>query len=296
MVKKGYIDLHVHSYESDGIFSPKYLVGEANKNNVSILSITDHDTIRGLDAFRGSIPSDMIGIKGVEFSSYVVDNGDIFKIHMLGYCFDETNPAFKSLICEMADKRVNAHLGLLNVLKEKIKGFPKEKIQELGIDKYCWFDREIINYLVMQNYPTEMLESLRTYCKDNRFSYGRDYDLNARKVIDAIHSAGGYAVFAHPMAYNFSNNIDRLKNVIDKLIEFNVDGIEIYQSDCPRKDTIWLKNIADNNHLLYSVGSDFHRDVNSDGRQIGLGIDNSLCITETTLTNEIIESKKYIKR
>ena len=44
------------------------------------------------------------------------------------------------------------------------------------------------------------------------------------------------------------------------------------------------------------MGSDFHRKINSDGRIIGKGINENLCITETTLTDQILMKKKYYKR
>ena len=98
------------------------------------------------------------------------------------------------------------------------------------------------------------------------------------------------------MAYKFSNDKDKVFRIINKLIHMGIDGIEIYQSDCLSVDTLWLDKIVNENNLLSSVGSDFHRIKNSDGRQIGFGINYNLCITETSLTNEIIKSKKYFRK
>ena len=83
-----YIDLHIHSNNSDGTFTPKQLVDIAEKNNVGILSITDHDSISGLEEFKCSIPYDMIGVKGIEFSSFIMDNNEKIKLHILGYGFN----------------------------------------------------------------------------------------------------------------------------------------------------------------------------------------------------------------
>ena len=225
-----------------------------------------------------------------------VDNNEKIKLHILGYCFDEKNYLFQSLINEMTEKRIDKHLKLLKEVKEKIKRLPEEEIEKLNIDRYCWFDREVISCLEKIKYSKENIDELRNYYKINRFSYGSDYDLDAKRVIDAIHSASGYVVFAHPMAYKFSSDKDRIERIIKILILMGIDGIEIYQSDCMIKDIIWLGKIANENNLLFSVGSDFHRIKNSDGRQIGLGINNNLCITETSLTNEIIKSKKYFRK
>ncbi len=296
MTNDKFIDLHIHSNNSDGTFAPKQLVDIAEKNNVGILSITDHDSISGLDEFKCNIPYDMLGVKGIEFSSFIIDNNEKIKLHILGYCFDEKNYLFQSLINEMTEKRIDKHLKLLKEVKEKIKRLPEEEIEKLNIDRYCWFDREVISCLEKIKYSKENIDELRNYYKINRFSYGSDYDLDVKRVIDAIHSASGYVVFAHPMAYKFSSDKDRIERIIKILILMGIDGIEIYQSDCMIKDIIWLGKIANENNLLFSVGSDFHRIKNSDGRQIGLGINNNLCITETSLTNEIIKSKKYFRK
>ena len=41
------IDLHVHSTESDGTFTPKELVLEAKRAGLSAFALTDHDTCSG---------------------------------------------------------------------------------------------------------------------------------------------------------------------------------------------------------------------------------------------------------
>lgn len=296
MTNDKFIDLHIHSNNSDGTFTPKQLVSIAEKNNVCVLSITDHDSISGLYEFKCNISYGMLGVKGIEFSSFIIDNNEKIKLHILGYCFDENNYLFQSLVNEMAEKRIDKHLKLLKDLRERIKRIPEEEIEKLNINKYCWFDREVIGCLEQAKYSKEIIDELRTYYKINRFSYGSDYDIDVKRVIEAIHSAGGYVIFAHPMAYKFSNDKDKIFRITNKLIHMGIDGIEIYQSDCLKEDTIWLSKIVDKNNLLYSVGSDFHRILNSDGRQIGLGISNNLCIKETSLTNKIIKSKKFFKR
>ena len=120
MTNDKFIDLHIHSNNSDGTFAPKQLVDIAEKNNVGILSITDHDSISGLDEFKCNIPYDMLGVKGIEFSSFIIDNNEKIKLHILGYCFDEKNYLFQSLINEMTEKRIDKHLKLLKEVKEKL--------------------------------------------------------------------------------------------------------------------------------------------------------------------------------
>ena len=44
-------EIHMHSTFSDGEFSPEQLVDIAKKNNVTLLSLTDHDTFEGIYDF-----------------------------------------------------------------------------------------------------------------------------------------------------------------------------------------------------------------------------------------------------
>ena len=45
------IDLHTHSYCSDGTFSPEGLVILAKNIGLSAIALTDHDTLNGLELF-----------------------------------------------------------------------------------------------------------------------------------------------------------------------------------------------------------------------------------------------------
>ena len=46
------IDLHTHSTASDGTFSPRDLLYYAKEQGLSVLALTDHDTIDGIDEAR----------------------------------------------------------------------------------------------------------------------------------------------------------------------------------------------------------------------------------------------------
>lgn len=291
---KNYIDLHIHTTNSDGYFSPKEIVEMASKNDTSLIAISDHDSICGLPEFKENLKFGMHGIAGVEFSSYIMLNNKKIKLHILGYGFDENNIKMLNLLQEMKEKRVAAHIKLLNFAKMKLLNLPEDSLSRINMERYCWFDREFIKCLEQDNYSMDDINYYRDYFKNNRFSYGPDYDLEVQRVIDAIHSADGFVVVAHPMAYKLTR--DEVTNIISKLSDLGIDGIEVYQSDCSVGDSLYLMQLADKFNLLQSVGSDFHRDFNSDGRMIGKGIDNNLCIEETSLTNKLLSLKKDFRR
>ena len=50
----GQIDLHVHSIYSDGTDTPRQILERAKKNGLKVVSITDHDTVSGINEFLDS--------------------------------------------------------------------------------------------------------------------------------------------------------------------------------------------------------------------------------------------------
>ena len=46
-MKKDYIDLHIHTNASDGLFTPSEIVENSLKLGLGAISITDHDTVDG---------------------------------------------------------------------------------------------------------------------------------------------------------------------------------------------------------------------------------------------------------
>lgn len=93
------VDFHMHSVFSDGVETPKELLRHALDCNVSMMALTDHDEIDGIQALRAAQkeldPNESIKIvNGCEFSADYKDKS----IHILGYCFDETNRELNDFI------------------------------------------------------------------------------------------------------------------------------------------------------------------------------------------------------
>ena len=65
-----YIDLHMHSLYSDGTDSPDELVRRAKEAGLSMIALTDHNTLDGIMDFREACRRHgMTGIGGIELST-----------------------------------------------------------------------------------------------------------------------------------------------------------------------------------------------------------------------------------
>jgi predicted metal-dependent phosphoesterase TrpH len=77
-------DLHLHSNCSDGLFDPAALVEYAVRSRVEELSLTDHDTLAGLDeAQNKAVSLSARFMPGIELTCLF---GDLV-VHLLGYGF-----------------------------------------------------------------------------------------------------------------------------------------------------------------------------------------------------------------
>ena len=57
------VDLHVHSTESDGTFTPTEVIAEAKNAGLSAIALTDHDTATGIRKAMGAAKEAVSGKK-----------------------------------------------------------------------------------------------------------------------------------------------------------------------------------------------------------------------------------------
>lgn len=262
------IDLHIHTNFSDGELSPKEIIDEAVKNNVSVISITDHDSI---DAYSSELYDyakfrNIKIINGIEISTKYKNIG----IHILGYNFDIDNPLLKEKLSLIKNAR---HKYLYDV---------NEKLQKIGylldvneLDKIDIVTKSHISFNIINNPKNVPLllkqfshipskgEFIEKIMNAGCPAYVKKETISPKEATDLIKKINGKAILAHPVAYIHEDNLtdqDILKIVTDS----NVDGIEsnyIYIDRNNKKiNEISKWNIfAKEYNLITTVGSDFHK-------------------------------------
>ena len=62
-------DLHIHTHYSDGLMSPTEIINNAEKRQLLAISVTDHDTVRGIEeSIKIASKTNIILIPGIELS------------------------------------------------------------------------------------------------------------------------------------------------------------------------------------------------------------------------------------
>ncbi len=255
------IDLHCHSNFSDGTDSVEQIVEKWSKLGLKYVSLTDHDTVSGVkyllsnnELMETLEERGITFIKGIEFSCF--DEGD--KLHILAYDYDENNADFQAAIDEGKTKRVKKFILRAEKLKEK-HGI---EFDEKAYNDMLHFDyigkpimaRQLLNDGVFNDMydAFKVLNALNISDGDTR--------IDARFAMKAIKSAGGIAVWAHPLGGLGEPVItyDDVERIIEKLKPLGLKGLECYYCLYTEDEIEKLKSIAKKHNLFISAGSDYH--------------------------------------
>lgn len=256
MLRYNLADLHTHSFCSDGLRTPTQAVEEAHRAGVQALSLTDHDTIEGVEEALAA--GQRLGIDivpGTEMSAHVKER----EVHILAYCVDWKDP------------RLLQHLDLLRQRRRDRGVAIVERLNDLGIDLTVEevLDRasgglvgrpHIAAVMVDRGVVANKEEAFNRYLGDRAPAVVPKPYTAAEDVIALIHAVGGVAVLAHP-----GNSTS--KTLIDQLVENGLDGIEVYHpSHLPHLIEHYTA-VTRNRGLLQTGGSDSHGEAH--GARIG---------------------------
>ena len=244
-------DLHCHTRLSDGSLGIEDLIIFAKKKGLEAIAITDHDCLAG--TVRGKIIGARHGVQvipGVELSA--THEASEKNIHIL--CYLPDSPDMLEGLCKrnsLARKKAG-HFMMLQTAKR----YPitTEFIMKCSTGATNLFKKHIMQALIECGYTNsfngDLYKKLFTKESEDNILVVPKYE-DAKAVIDAIHTAGGIAILAHPLV---NNAID----ILDDLIEYGIDGIEVFHPSADEAEQAELKKIAAKNKLLSTGGSDFH--------------------------------------
>src|SRR4051812_18142695 len=110
-----FVDLHCHSNASDGTMPPAEVVRLARESGLSGLSLTDHDTVLGVD--EAAAEATRLGIDfipGIEISCSYPRPGTL---HLLGYGVDPHSPELASMTQGLVGARDERNARVVDALQ-----------------------------------------------------------------------------------------------------------------------------------------------------------------------------------
>ena len=246
------IDLHTHTTASDGRCSPSELVARAAAAGVTVLSVTDHDTVDACAAVgRACTDAGIAFVPGIEITSVRAE----VDIHVLGYFFDPQATALRLFLAEQRQRRVDRVGRMVALLDSLGLRLDAEAILRPAIDSpgKSIGRPAIARALVAAGYVKTTNEAFATWLSRGRPGFVAREGASPERVIEQIHGAGGIASLAHP-------GLLRRDQWIGGLAASGLDALEAYHTNHDSDAIARYRSIAERLRLGVSGGSDYHAD------------------------------------
>ena len=246
-------DLHIHSDQSDGLFSYKKIIDYSIQIGLKAISITDHDNISALrETEKYAENKGLEFIPGIEISARTKN----FELHLLGYFFDYNNKALVDYINLFQNERIKRAKKIVKRLNDYAIPLTFEAVQE-NAQKGSIGRPHIAAALVKQGLVNNYQVAFNKYIGDGRPCAIPKYKISPLEAISLINSAGGICVLAHP-----GNDVNDA-GIID-LIKVGLDGIETIHPRHTQKQVNFFRTIVLKYNLIETGGSDCHGKYEND--------------------------------
>ncbi|MGL1832899.1 3',5'-nucleoside bisphosphate phosphatase [Rhodocyclaceae bacterium SMB388] len=246
-------DLHCHSTVSDGWLSPGEVVARAAANGVTLLALTDHDELGGVDeAIAAAKRLRLRFVAGVEIS--VSCFGET--IHVVGLGVDHHDSELVEGLAGIRRGRAArarrigealAAVGIRDAL-EGARGFAGNP----DLVGRAHFARHLVHIGLMPDVNTVF----RYYLAKGKPGYIEHEWASMDDALRWIRGAGGIAVLAHPARYRLSEQ--QMGTMLDRFVAGGGEGIEVVSGAHTHDEMLKFASVARRRGLLASRASDFH--------------------------------------
>lgn len=257
------VDLHMHSTRSDGTYPLPELAALCVADGLDAFAVTDHDCVGDTALLRSLCPDSLRCLPGIEITcrEEPFPGCEPCSVHLLGYGFDEHNPA---LLARLERRTADLSAAFAQLAEDLGRRFgmvyrPEEVPKSCG---RLLLLRDVTAFLPARfpNHPRlEDAYALIASC----FAPIIQANLSMEEAAALLHGAGGVAVWAHPFDVyrrfgKTDNPPDVLPAMLDKLVSMGLDGVEAeYLAYSPEQRDA-LCRLAEERGLFTTAGSDFH--------------------------------------
>jgi predicted metal-dependent phosphoesterase TrpH len=259
-------DLQSHSTHSDGALSAAEVVERAAASGVELLALSDHDTVSGVsEALAAGARVGIRVVPAVEISA--VDDGAPVgrELHILGYGIDHEGPLLTERLAEFLADREQRTLRMAAALREL--GFELDEAElEARVAAGQPIGRPHLAEAVLrapanaERLKAEQIDEIgsliRAYLIEGRPAFRLRETPTVAEAVEAIHEAGGVAIWAHPF-WDVSEP-GEVTESIDRFRALGIDGVEAFYVTHTQEQTELLARRCAELEMLSTGSADFH--------------------------------------
>ncbi len=240
------VDLHAHTFFSDGLLSPEALVARAVEKHLVALAVTDHDSIEALPRARAAAGTSLELVPGIELSS----SFEGLDLHILGFFLDPEHAGLRTRLEHFQDERRERAALILQRLSEL--GAPVEADVVFDLAGPGVVGRpHVAGALIRAGHVGSMDEAFDRFLGIHGAAYVPRPAFRPEEAIALIHSADGVSVLAHPGA-------SLADSVIETLVRSGLKGVEVWHPQHGPATIRRYRALAARFDLIETGGSDYH--------------------------------------
>lgn len=247
-------DLHIHTYYSDGVFSPEKIVDTAVDVGLQAIAITDHDNVLAYDVAKKHIKEKGLEdklelIRGIEVNTLYKN----YEVHILGYFMNPENSDFQAMLKTQQQARIKQTKEIIALLskKEGIK-IKFDDIKKLVAEGGSIGRPHIAKAITNVGGTTNVMDAYAKYIHEDSPVYVQRKTVSPQDAVEIIYDAGGIPVIAHP------HDLDIAETLIKDLMNYGLRGIEAYHRKHSPACVEYFSSMAEELGLIVTGGSDFH--------------------------------------
>lgn len=240
----------MHSRWSDGSLEVAKLIGLGKKSGLSVMAVTDHDTMEGQEEVRDEGQRQaMKVINGVEISAFNPETGR--KVHILGYNIRDERTVTSTLRPFLMERHEAALRAAEQVSQAGYAVDRTEILSYVGKGNFL-YKQHIMHALADRGYTTSIYGELyKKLFGKNGIAVIKSRYIPVQEAVRLVTECGGSPVLAHPYQYDSMD-------LVPQLLHLGLKGIEYCHPTQSNGRKIRVEETAMAFGLFLTGGSDAH--------------------------------------
>ena len=250
------IDLHTHTTASDGTDKPFEMLENARKAGLTVVAMTDHDSIEGwreVRSKRDQIPAGLTIVPGAEVSTRTQLG---MSLHIVGLLFDAKNVQLAKLLSDTRDDRIPRMEKMIEKLQAAGYQVTMQDVEEVKPVGATLGRPHLADALIKNGIVASRDEAFAELLHNNSQFYVSHWAPSPVEAIRAIAAAGGVSILAHPFAEKRGAVLTF--GEVTELAAAGLNGIERNKRDQDEAAHSKIDQLSSEHNLIKVGSSDYH--------------------------------------